>query len=117
MGSYLIYHPRRCLSVFDDLKVYHDLIGGNQDPYIWNTQFLHTYSHITQIPLSSLMPEVLIFWVSGDRSPQFAHLYCDLVFEVQDICQWRERNRIDRHDPIVDSLDAFIDHYQWAELG
>ena len=27
MGSYLIYHPRRCLSVFGDLKVYHDPIG------------------------------------------------------------------------------------------
>ena len=27
MGSYLIYHPRSCLFVFGDLKVYHDPIG------------------------------------------------------------------------------------------
>src|SRR6266567_3081991 len=75
MGSYLIHHPRRSLSVFGDLKVYHDPIGGNQDPYIWKTQFLHTYCHITQIELSSLVPKDLIFWVSGDRFPQFSHGY------------------------------------------
>lgn len=54
MSGYLIYHPSRSVATFDTVIVYHDHIGGNQDPYIWNEPFLHTYCHITQ-----MKPDVL----------------------------------------------------------
>jgi hypothetical protein len=111
MSGYLIYHPRRAVTKFDTVVVYHDHIGGNQDPYIWNKQFLHTYCHITQ-----MRPDVadINFWVSGDSFPNFSHLYCDLVFVVAEKVYWESANNIDRHDGIVDTDDAYNDHYRWA---
>lgn len=49
MNGYLIYHPTRRSSTFGDITVYHDGTTGNQDPYVWNTKFLHTYCHMTQM--------------------------------------------------------------------
>jgi hypothetical protein len=45
MRGYLIYHRRRVVKQFGKDKVYCDPTSrsGNQDPYVWNTRFLHTY--------------------------------------------------------------------------
>ena len=112
MAGYIIYHPRRQCSVFNDVVTYHDSTIGNQDPYIWNDRFLHTYCHITQ-----MKPEVghRNFWVSGDTFPNFNNLYCDLVFHVRDKLYWQDANHIERNDPIIDSDESFNDHYRWAE--
>jgi hypothetical protein len=111
VNGYLIYHPRRTISTFESVTVYHDSIGGNQDPYIWNKSFLHTYCHITQ-----MSPQIgdMNFWVSGDTFPHFSHLYCDLVFLVTEKIYWGNANVITRDDQIVDSDEAYIDHYSWA---
>jgi hypothetical protein len=111
MNGYLIYHPRRVVTKFDNVMVYHDHLGGNQDPYVWNSQFLHTYCHITQ-----MKPEVgdINFWVSGDTFPNFSHLYCDLVFVVAEKVYWERANAIDRDDIIVDTDETYNDHYRWA---
>lgn len=111
MGGYLIYHPARWVSEFGAVKVYHDSTYGNQDPYVWNRRFLHTYCHITQ-----MRPEVgdVNFWVSGDTFPNFSRLSCDLVFRVEEKVYWAEANRISREDGLVDSEEAFNDHYQWG---
>jgi hypothetical protein len=113
MSGYLIYHPSRAVKQFDASVVYHDNISGNQDPYIWNKQFLHTYCHITQ-----MKPNVgdINFWVSGDLPfPNFSQLYCDLVFVVAEKVYWKNANIIDRNDIIVDSDEAYNDHYRWGE--
>lgn len=112
MSGYLIYHPRRMVAKFDVTTVYHDYIGGNQDPYIWNKRFLHTYCHITQ-----MSPKIgdINFWVSGDSFPSFSHLYCDLVFVVAEQVYWKNANTINENDTIIDSHEAYIDHYRWAE--
>ena len=111
MAGYLIYHPKRQRSEIDNLVIYHDSTRSNQDPYIWNRRFLHTYCHITQ-----MSPKIghINFWVSGDSFPQFTQLHCDLVFVVQDIKDWQDRNFIDLNDPIVETHEAYNDHYQWA---
>lgn len=111
VSGYLIYHPPRAVSRFDTLAVYHDSINGNQDPYLWNTRFLHTYCHITQ-----MSPAVghINFWVSGDTFPNFTHLYCDLVFVVAAKVYWPEANTIAADDPLVETVEAFVDHYRWA---
>lgn len=111
MSGYLIYHPRRLEKPFDTVVVYHDHTDGNQDPYIWNQQFLHTYCHITQ-----MRPNVsdINFWVSGDSFPNFSHLYCDLVFVIAEKVYWKSANHIDRDDAIVDTDEAYNDHYRWA---
>ena len=112
MSSYIIYHPKRMDRVFDGTKVYFDNPEGNQDPYVWNENFLHSFCHITELK----NPEVgdIMFWVSGDVFPDFNVLLCDLVFVVQQKCEWRNRNRILPTDPIVESVQAYNDHYQWA---
>ena len=111
MPSYLIYHPKRVQSVIDGITIYHDTTTGNQDPYIWNKQFLHTYCHITQITSEGGQ---INFWVSGDTFPNFSHLYCDLVFVIQQKLYWEQTNYIERTNPLVESDETFNDHYQWA---
>lgn len=56
-----------------------------------------------------------IFWVNGDKSPDFSNLCCDLVFVVQEKKYWENANSISQKSDIVDSREAYIDHYQWAE--
>jgi hypothetical protein len=110
MRGYIIYHPKRQKSTFGDTVVYHDYKGGNQDPYVWNKSFLHTYCHITQM---SPQPGDINFWVSGDSFPNFSVLYCDLVFVVKEKIWWQNSNSIEQDDPIVDSPEAYSDHYKW----
>jgi hypothetical protein len=38
-GGWLIYHPRRQRSDVGGLTVYHDPVGGNQDPHVWNSRY------------------------------------------------------------------------------
>lgn len=83
----LIYHPRRELRRFGGRAVYFDSPRGNQDPYIWNDVFLHSYCHITQFRAEAGDINV---WVSGDRFPEFRALYCDLVFVVARKCPWAQ---------------------------
>lgn len=111
MKGYLVYHPKRCVSKFGNLVVYHDKIRGNQDPYVWNESFLHTYCHITQ-----MSPDEgdINFWVSGDRFPAFTRLTCDLVFVVNEKLFWKNPNAISSDDSLVDSEEAYADHYKWV---
>jgi hypothetical protein len=111
MAGYLIYHPKRTVAVFDNRFVHHDAPRVNQDPYVWNDPFLHTYCHITQ-----MRPEVgqTILWVSGNNWPAFDQLCCDLVFTVGAKLFWTNSNHISPDDPIVDSPRAYDEHYCWA---
>jgi hypothetical protein len=111
MASHLIYHPRRSTGTFSGTRVYYDRPSGNQDPYLWNDPFLHTYCHMTEL----VSPEKgdIQFWVAGDTFPTFSALYCDLVFTVRSRCIWTNANEIAASDPIVDSPAAYHDHYRW----
>ena len=102
-AGYLIYHPKRQMYRFGTQVVYADRKTGNQDPYVWNDSFLHTFCHMTQ-----MSPEIgyVNFWVSGDRWPDFTKLFCDLVFVVKEKLFWKQPNSIDPKDPIVDSEDS-----------
>jgi hypothetical protein len=108
--GWLIYHPKRQVSRFGALTVYHDSLSGNQDPYVWSRRFLHTACHITQ-----MSPEVgdVNFWISGDTFPAFSGLWCDLVFVVQEKAYWQHSNSISADDPVIDTPEAFADHYAW----
>jgi hypothetical protein len=108
MAGFLVYHPKRTVTILGGAVVHHDPVGGNQDPYVWNDPFLHTYCHMPQ-----MRPEVgeTILWVSGDRWPDFTRLYCDLVFVIGAKFFWKDRNHISQNDPIVDSSVAYAEHY------
>jgi hypothetical protein len=97
--GWLIYHPKRQVSRFGKLTVYHDSLSGNQDPYVWDRRFLHTACHITQ-----MSPEVgdASVWVSGDTFPAFSHFWCDPVFAVQEKASWRDSNSIATDEPLID---------------
>jgi hypothetical protein len=110
MPARLIYHPRRQHRAFGSTLVYFDSSTGNQDPYVWNEAFLHSYCHITQFHSEA---GDISLWVSGDRFPEFSRLYCDLVFAVARKCRWAHANDLRRDDPLVDSDEAWADHYQW----
>ena len=112
MGSHLIYHPQRRVSQFDNVYVHFDATGGNQDPYVWNPRFLHTFCHATELRRPVI--DDIMFWVSSERFDGFEQLFCDLVFIVDEVCRWQTANSIDRGDAIVDSDEAYIDHYRWA---
>ncbi|MEI6349419.1 MAG: hypothetical protein WCP69_15850 [Bacteroidota bacterium] len=114
MNNYLIYHPSRVKTVIGNMTVYHDKFGSNEDPYIWNDKFIHTYCHITQL---SNDKGQINFWVSGDKYPNFTHLYCDCVFVIAEKLYWDENNKIDRSDSIVDNDQTFEHNYKWANTG
>jgi hypothetical protein len=110
--GYLIYHPKREVTRLGSLKIYHDKFGGNEDPYIWNKRFLHTYCHITQLP-----NEVgqVNFWISGDTFPEFNKLYCDCVFVIAEKHFWNDANHIARNEPIVEDCKTYEHHYKWGD--
>ena len=112
MSSHIIYHPKRLVTKFGGQYVYHDKTRANQDPYVWNNRFLHTYCHMSE--LRSPTAGDINFWVSGDRFPEFNQLFCDLVFVVEEVSVWANRNYIAPDDTIVDSAEAYNDHYIWA---
>lgn len=112
MRGWLIYHPRRVSRVIDGRQIHFDSTEHNQDPYIWNDRFLHSYCHITQ-----MSPEEgdIEFWMTGDSFPHFTALYCDLVLVIDEKRYWFDSNNIAPNDPMVDSEAAYADHYSWAE--
>lgn len=111
-GGYLIYHPRREVRSFGERTVHFDTPAGNQDPYIWNRKFLHTFCHMAQ--MSPVVGDTC-FWVGGDTWPNFQSLYCDLVFVVESKCYWKQANSPPAiHDTLVDSDEAWNDHYRWS---
>lgn len=113
-SAYLIYHPKRQITIVGDLAVHHDKFGGNEDPYLWHNQFLHTYCHITQLKNNE---NQINFWIAGDRYPNFTQLFCDCVFTIAEKKIWTNNNFINPKDPIVDNEQTFEHHYQWANKG
>jgi hypothetical protein len=113
MSSHLIYHPPRVRQTFGQTVVHYDRTSGNQDPFVWNRSFLHTYCHMPQ--LRDPQPGDINFWVSSAKLQGFSNLLCDLVFLVSERRQWRDRNCIEQSDPIVDNEISYRDHYRWAE--
>lgn len=112
MNSQIIYHPtRNCTEIAGIGKVYHDSFSGNQDPYIWNSPFLHSFCHITQIKKQIGQ---INFWCSGDTYPNFTKLYCDLVFTVATMHEWADRNSISETAVIVDNRQSYGHHYKWV---
>ncbi|MDD2323838.1 MAG: hypothetical protein PHT77_12220 [Bacteroidales bacterium] len=110
--SYIIYHPKRDCSFVKTIgRVYHDSLLGNQDPYIWNYPFLHSFCHITQI---TKQVGQVNFWCTGDTYPNFEKLYCDLVFKVASMHEWADRNSISETDTIVDNKQSYEHHYKWV---
>jgi len=78
---------------------------------VWSTRFLHTYCHMTQ--MSPAVGDVN-FWVSGDTFPRFP-------ISTAISSSWSRKRPTGRKptslrvgDPLVDSDEAFIDHYRWA---
>lgn len=109
---YLIYHPERQKTTIGNLIIYHDSFGGNEDPYLWNKKFLHTYCHITQL---SNQTDQVNFWVSGQPSLNyFTKLKCDCVFHIAEKKYWNHNNKISRNDNVVDNEQTYQHHYKWA---
>ncbi len=106
----LYYHPSRELNAFNNVKVYHDSFkNDNQDPYLWNDQFLHSFCHITQ---SSNDIEQINFWVSSDETrKKMNKLYCDLVFVISEKHFWNHKNSIDRNEHFIDNDYCYDEHY------
>lgn len=109
--NYIIYHSKRCISQIGEITVYHDCFDGNQDPYIWNERFLHSFCHITQ--LKDMKKGDIIFWVGGDTYPDFTKLYCDCVFLVDEKITWEKPDTINANDLIVENEQAYEHHYKW----
>lgn len=114
MPDYLVYHPPRQTEQFGRLRVHFDAPRGNQDPYIWNQRFLHSYCHITQ--LSAPNPGDRIFWVSSTNFRTLPDLLCDLVFIVEERVYWENSAAVSRQGLVAgsDSEYAYADHYRWA---
>ena len=108
---YLIYHPERKKVPVGKYMIYCDKFGNNEDPYLWNNKFLHSYCHITQMKNEEGQ---INFWISGDIYPNFTKLFCDCVFVIKEKLYWSNSNRISKTDSIVDNIRTFDYHYKWV---
>ncbi len=129
MNAYLLYHAKVHTSQFPcGFTVYHDYPRDNQDPYIWNKQFLHTYCHMKALRKET--PEFLEgdlrFWVSAGKGvvrENYIALLCDLVFVVMDQHSWSNLNDLKVKDnprpdsPEEISPEAYEDHYKPGVSG
>ena len=109
-SGWLIPHPTRQRQVVDGVVVYCDTNRHNQYPYIWNTRFLHTYCHASQ--MSPAIGDICL-WVSPDPFGSPEHLWCDLVFFVEAKIYWQDANTIQPTDPLIDTPMSYSDHYRW----
>lgn len=113
--TWLVYHPERaCSLIAKQHIVYHDNLSSNQDPYIWNDKFLHTFCHAPEV--TTREKGQINFWVSGDTYPKFRKLFCDLVFVIDTVHSWSNANSISRQNPIVENDLAFEHHYKFGNL-
>ena len=111
--DYIIYHPKREEIEIDNFKVYCDSFENNQDPYIWNKKFLHSFCHITQI---SVKEGDTIFWVTNQNSKKEDIIYCDLIFVIGEKIYWEKEitNNIKSSNSIVENHKIFEHHYKWV---
>lgn len=126
IGGYIIYHPTRKKTRVKGTNIYFDDNNHNQDPYIWNNQFLHSTCHMTELKEIQKSQNFsnrffVIFGVSGDGNEKFkdfSSLYCDLIFVVKEKISWNEEtlNDISSLNPVVDSNIAYVDHYFWVPI-
>ncbi len=132
MNGRLLYHKTKgdrdlhgvVKTTVGNITAYSDDFDGNQDPYIWQKVFLHSYCHMGQMREHFNMPrghtEVgrgdINFWITSGRG-NYSKLYCDLVFVVADKPYWPTPNYINRCDPPAksDSDAAFVEHYAWVK--
>ena len=123
MKGRLLYHQNLVKTKVKDLTAYSDNFSGNQDPYIWQKGFLHTYCHMGQMREHFNMPrdhteveiEDINFWITSDVRGDYSKLFCDLVFLVANKVCWRTPNHINRTEPPAqsDTDAAFEEHYAW----
>lgn len=130
MSSYIMLHKDRVKVQIDDLKIYCDSLRRNQDPYIWNENFLHTYCKINQIKVSELKKGDKIFWFTRQGKSKW---FVDLVFIVDSVHYWgkKQENQANStevknvefaHYNLVELSDVkydtvlYEDHYKWAKI-
>lgn len=112
-NDFLVYHPTRVPSRLpENITVYHENSAGNEDPYLWNKNFLHTYCHITQFTNDVGQ---INFWISGNTWPNFTELYCDCVFKIAEKHYWTNANQISLNDKIVENEQTYEHHYKWGD--
>jgi len=130
IGGYIIFHPPRKKMTLSGGNIFFDNNDHNQDPYIWNKQFLHSTCHMTELTAVQKCQDFsnknfVLFWVSGRENQKFKELIdeftvlnCDLVFVVDEKINWNENtlNHISIENNVVDSKEAYMDHYFWVPV-
>lgn len=102
----------------DGIPIYYDALSGNQDPYIWNKQFLYSYCQLGKNGktwLSKINEGDCIFFVATRKgSLTVEQWWCDLVFVVAEKLEWNNKNPLEKDDlDLVESEFAWKDHYRW----
>lgn len=103
--AYIVFHPARDESVVSvngkEFTIYHDNFGNhNQDPFIFNNQFVYTYCQITKLKL--LNHGDIVFFANvpkiGGQSyhnpAKIRTVLCDLVFVVGERIPWIHASNI-----------------------
>ena len=105
-------HKDRVKVKIDDINVYCDSFYRNQDPYIWNESFLHTYCKINQIKVSELKKGDKIFWLTRQGKNKW---FVDLVFIVERVHYWEKGKESKSNSK--DIKDSEYAHYNFVELS
>lgn len=119
---YLIYHPEREKVVINGNIIYCDSFKGNQDPYIWNNEFLYSFCHITQLKDLYKDKDYIYFFVSSESYKKIYEnkkLYLDTVFYINKKLTWNNKNHIYLKDKIIPSYNrkkCFDNHFSWVNF-
>lgn len=117
----IIYHPPRIKVDYNNENfIYCDSFNWNQDPYIWNKEFLYSFCHITQIRQEFKQKDYIYFFVNSLNLKNILddkELYLDTVFYVDEAKEWEIVNKIYRKSEVIPKYNienTFSEHFSWV---
>lgn len=121
----LFFHNKRAQSKFTDSNsethtIYHDNLSRNQDPYIWNKNFLYSFCKMKNISPSNVNVNDIIYFIEKQtihtQSGNKTKFKCDLVFCVKQKFIWEQDKNIPLKNLSLPHVDkyTYFNHYYWT---
>jgi len=110
----------------EEYSIYADSKKGNQDPYIWNKNFVYSFCHANGFINKFEKGDYLFFLSPNSKGWKSAtKFYIDTVINVEKIIEWPEKNKRKQNDlyPYFEKEGFKIndclwkDHFQYPSMG
>ena len=139
-ANYVIFHPEYArqkvsvnATVMENGNIHKNWNGnifvdsirkGNEDPFVFNTPWLYSYCHATQLKRninnnSHLQSDSILIFVSGVCADKDI-LTIDTVFQIEAIQKWERKPELDlprKYQDISKQSDLWVRHFRFPFEG